>query len=101
MSIRINSNNNSNNPEANIGLGISGIDSLYSSWPSSIDIVGFFFNSDNLSNRVAKVALANNGGYVQSYSRPFMSPASGSLEISTAATGFTPVGQVTVNYFIT
>lgn len=62
-------------------------------------IVTLFFNSDATATRLAKATLANFGGFVTNYSKPIRGPANGSLMITTAATGYTPVGQVTVNAF--
>ena len=61
-------------------------------------IVTLFFNADNLANRVAKGFLANFGGFSTNYSKPIRGPVNGSLMITTAAAGFTPVGDVTVGF---
>lgn len=61
-------------------------------------IVTLFFNTDNLSNRIARGYLANFGGFATNYSKPLRGPVNGSLMITTAATGFTPVGDVTVGF---
>lgn len=64
-------------------------------------IVTLFFNSDNTSGRIVKAPLANFGGFMSTYptTKPLRGPTNGSLLITTAATGFTPVGFVTVSLF--
>lgn len=62
-------------------------------------ITTMFVNADNNANRIAKAYLANFGGFVSNYgAAPFQLPINGSLMITTAATGFTPAGDVTVDF---